>query len=149
MSRYKVRERVRATDPKTHQIWRGRAIQYVDEPALLIEVDGDKILVPASWALVENGDETLEQVGGVGIHTLWDDKKLKGRVIRVVGFDRAWVWRYVDGRRQRVQHPSEYEVKYHVVLSNGGKEPRGRQGAEIYSTPINDFIKRFTEKTDA
>ena len=55
MSRYKVRERVRATDPKTNQIWRGRAIQYVDEPALLIEVEGEKILVPASWALVESG----------------------------------------------------------------------------------------------
>lgn len=148
MSRYKVRERVRATDPKTNQIWRGRAIQYVDEPSLLIEVDGDKILVPAAWALVESGDETLEQVGGVTIHTLWDDKKLKGRVIRVVGFDREWVWRHIDGRNQHVQLPSSYEVKYHVVLSSGGKEPRGRQGAEIYSTRVNDFIKRFKEKTE-
>lgn len=148
MSRYKVRERVRATDPKTNQIWRGRAIQYVDEPSLLIEVDGDKILVPAAWVLVENGDETLEQVGGVRIHTLWDDKKLKGRVIRVVGFDREWAWRHIDGRNQHVQLPSSYEVKYHVVLSSGGKEPRGRQGAEIYSTRVNDFIKRFKEKTE-
>lgn len=134
---------MRAEDPITHKVWRGKAVQYVGEPAILMQVEDELVMVPAAWCLIEKGDASLEQVGGIRLQTLWEDTKNPGRIVRVIGFDRAWVWRYRDGARTRVQSNSEYEVQFNVVLTGGGKKPRGRQGTMTWVLPVAEFIKKF------
>ena len=47
---------VECSNPHIADVWRGKAIAYIDRPSLLLEqADGKRLVLPFEWAILAEG----------------------------------------------------------------------------------------------